>query len=391
MKQKSKAVTVAKVTVTLAITACLAGNLGLGIYQTGQSSIQNRKVSKFIENQLERQAREEEQKNTYQEDGYKVGNEYEIRSTTHISDAYKNKNDSGLDESDKETLKKADEILSKIIKKEMSAYEKELAVYEWMYKNISQGSGHIISMPGSNSNAYVPHDVLEGKSAVCVGYATTFRMFMHMLGIRCHVVHNEYHSWDLVELEPDQWYHVDIYSDVSTGNKFKNFNMTDAIARLSNEWDDSALPQASAVKYSSAVQNAVQVKDIYQAPTKIKKALDNKESSVYYKFQEPVTEKELAVADFLVEQLNDVLSARQGYENYSISGSWYPDEKDQYILGLFIVNYEESGNVPSINADSKEGKKISEALKKAFAADTEPTEKDTSDTSDTLEDTVKNT
>ena len=47
--------------------------------------------------------------------------------------------------------------------------------------------------------------------------------------------------------------------------------------------------------------------------------------------------------------------------------------------------------MPSINADSKEGKKISEALKKAFDADTEPTEKDTSDTSDTLEDTVKNT
>ena len=59
------------------IISLLAGSLGFSMTQA-------RKINKFIDDELERQAKEEEQLNGYQEDGYKVAEEYEIRSTKQI-------------------------------------------------------------------------------------------------------------------------------------------------------------------------------------------------------------------------------------------------------------------------------------------------------------------
>lgn len=365
----SRAKGAAKAVVSLALAACLAGSFGMNIYQARQAAAQNRKVNKFIDNQLERQAKEEEKENTYEEDGYKVGNQYEIRSTTHISDAYKSGDDSQLDDKDKKTLRMAKKILKKVIKDDMNNYEKERAVYRWMFKNISHGSGHTVALPGSQSGSYTPFDVLTGRTAVCVGYATTFRMFMNMLGMECHVVHNDYHSWDLVQLEPDGWYHVDVYSDVSGKSEFVNFNMTDEVAKSSHDWDDSALPEANAVKYSYAVQAGKEIDSIYSVPEKIKEAMDKKKGSLYFKFKQPVDDKSLSVADFLVEQMNTALMSMPGFENYGISGRWYTDENDKYILGIAIMNYGDTGNEQMFDPESEEGKKIMEAISKAFGVD----------------------
>jgi len=358
----------AKAVVSVALAGCLTASLGLNIYQINQSFSQNGKVNKFIENQLERQAKEEEKENTYQEDGYKVGDQYEIRSTTHISDAYKNGDDSGLKEEDKETLKMASDVLKKIIKDGMSNYEKELAVYRWMYKNVGQGHGSSVTLPGGNSNAFTPYGALSGQNTVCVGYATTFRLFMNMLDMDCHIVHNEYHSWDMVRLDDNEWYQVDVYSDVSGKCQYQNFNMTDEISRNSHDWDDSALPQAKGVKYSYAVQNSKELKDIYKVPAKVKKALDKKKSSQYFKFQKPLDREELPIADLLLNQMNMALMSMPGFENYNMSGMWYQDEKDQYILGIFIHNYGETEE-SVFDENSPEGKKIVKAVTKAFGVE----------------------
>ena len=258
-KAPGKGLRIAKGVGAGVLTLCLVASLGLNIYQ---ASVQNRKVNSFIEGQLERQAREEEQENTYQEDGFVVGGDYEIRSTTHISDAYKSGDDSQLSQADKDTLEMARAVLDEVIKDGMDNYEKELAVYTWMVENIgNHGSEGVIGRPGGSTSAYTPHDVLISKNAVCVGYATTFRLFMNMLGMDVHIVHNDYHSWDLVELEDGQWYHVDVYSDAH-GALYGNFNMTDAVCRNGHSWDESALPEAKGVKYSPAVRMAVEVDSV---------------------------------------------------------------------------------------------------------------------------------
>ena len=314
-----------KAVASVTLAGCLVASLGLNIYQARQSSSQNRKVNKFIDNQLERQAKEEEQENTYQEDGYKVGNQYEIRSTTHISDAYKSGDDSKLKEEDKETLQMASDVLKKIIKDGMNSYEKELAVYQWMFKNVGQGHGSSVTLPGSNDSAFTPHGALSGQSTVCVGYATTFRLFMNMLDMDCHIVHNEYHSWDMVQLDDNEWYQVDVYSDVSGRCQYQNFNMTDEISRSSHDWDGSA----------------------------------------FFKFKKPLRREQLPIADLLLNQMNMALSSLPGFDNYTMGGMWYQDEQDQYILGIFIHNYGET-DTPSFDENSPEAKKMLEAVTKAF-------------------------
>lgn len=368
----SKSVKTAKVVVSVVLAGCLVASLGLNIYQADQSASQNRKVNKFIDNQLERQAKEEEQENSYQEDGFKVGDQYEIRSTTHISDAYKSGDDSKLEEEDKETLQMASDVLKKIIKEGMNNYEKELAVYRWMFKNVGQGQSTYVTLPGnSNSSAFTPHGALSGQSTVCVGYATTFRLFMNMLDMDCHIVHNDYHSWDMVKLDDNEWYQVDVYSDVSGKCQYQNFNMTDDISRNSHDWDDSALPAAKGVKYSYAVQNNQELKNIYSVPAKIKKALDKKKSSAFFKFKKTLTRNELPIADLLVNQMNNALMTLSGFENYNIGGMWYQDEQEQYILGIFIHNYGEPEN-PVFDENSPEGQKMIKAVSKAFGTEELP-------------------
>ena len=369
--KQGKGAKIAKCVAAVALSGCLVASLGLNIYQAQASSAANQKTADYIDYMLDRIAEEEQQENEYIEDGFKVGGEYEIRSTTHISDAYKSGDDSQLSEEDKETLKMASDILDEVIEDGMSDYETELAVYMWMVENIGGSSSGVISRPGMNRSAFTPHDVLTSKNAVCVGYATTFRLLMNMLGMEVHIVHNEYHSWDLIKLD-DGWYHVDIYSDAH-GTLYGNFNMTDQMCNTGHSWDESALPEAKSVKYSPAVQNSVEVDDITAIPALLKASLDEKEGAVFYRFKEPLTEKQVSELEFLVSELDMVLEYFMDHYYYS-RAMWYPDEQGNDILGILVEAYwdaeDEEENAP-IDADSPEGKAILQALTEAIDLDPE--------------------
>ena len=366
---QGKGARAAKAVGAVVLAGYLAASLGLNIYQMFQTSVQNQKVNSFIESQLERQAREEEQENTYREDGFMVGDEYEIRSTTHISDAYKSGDDSKLSRDDKETLKLAKEVLDEVITDGMGNYEKELAVYTWMLENLG-GSGDegVIGRPGGNQRAFTPHDVLISRDAVCVGYATTFRLFMNMLGMDVHIVHNDYHSWDLVELEKGQWYHVDIYNDVR-GTMFGNFNMTDDVCKMGHSWDGSALPVANSVKYSPAVQNSVELDSLTDVPAQYKKDIDEGRCVVYYRFKTPLTDEEMKAADFLVRGTDSALDEIIDGWHY-FRAFWYPGEGDENILGLTLEKDEEpAGDDPGYDADRSEIEALIQAIAEAFGVD----------------------
>ena len=369
-KSQGKGAKAAKAVGAVVLAGYLAASLGLNIYQMSQASVQDQKVNSFIDSQLERQAREEEQENTYQEDGFVVGGDYEIRSTTHISDAYKSGDDSQLSRDDKETLEMAKEVLDEIITEDMGNYEKELAVYTWMVENLdgSSGNGGVIGRPGGDLSAFTPHDVLIKRNAVCVGYATTFRLFMNMLGMDVHIVHNDYHSWDLVEIEDGQWYHVDIYSDIH-GSRFGNFNMTDDVCKMGHSWDGSALPVANSVKYSPAVQNSVELDSLTDVPAQYKKDIDEGRCAVYYRFKTPLTDEDMKAADFLVRgidaALDEVIDGWHYFQAY-----WYPGEGDENILGLMLEKDEEPGeDDPGYDADSPEIKALIQAVAEAFGID----------------------
>lgn len=368
-RQRGKGAKIAKSAAAVALSSCLVASLGLNIYQ---AVVPSRKTADFIDYMLDRIAEEEQKENEYVEDGFVVGGDYEIRSTAHISDAYKNGDDSRLNEEDRETLEMAKAVLDEVIEDGMDNYEKELAIYQWMVENLGGNSSDegVISRPGRSQRAFTPHDVLTTRDAVCVGYATTFRLFMNMLGMDVHIVHNEYHSWDLVELEDGQWYHVDVYSDVH-GAMYGNFNMTDEVCRMGHNWDGSALPAADSVKYSPAVRNSVELDSLLDVPAQFKKDLDEGRYMAYYRFKAPLTDEEMRQADFMVSGIDSAMSAvLEGW--YYFRAYWFPGEGEDNILGLMVERDEEPDETSSaVDAGSPEGRAIIEAIAAAFELDPE--------------------
>jgi hypothetical protein len=366
MHQRKKAM---KKRTIVILGIALAASIAVSAASLGYNVRQSARVNRFITNQLKRQAKEEEKKSNYQEDGYKVSDQYEIRSTKDISDAYKSGDDSKLSDTDKETLKTASDILKKIIRDGDSDYQKELAVYEWMFENIGQGQSTVVTLPAASGSDFTPQGVLVSKQAVCVGYATTFRMFMQMLGMDCHIVHNDYHSWDLVKLDDGNWYHVDIYTDVSGKSEFQNFNMTDATAKTGHDWDTAALPAADGIRYTYAVQNNTKVSDLTSVVARVKKEVDKKASerkSQYFSFEKKYTADDLGKADAVINGLNAALQ-NTGLSQLNISGAWYNGENDSYILGVFISDYSSTNGGTTLT--KKEKDRLSAAISKAFGVE----------------------
>lgn len=366
---KKRAGRIAAAVVGLLLVGGIGTSVGMNAMLMNQMhaiNVQSEKVSLFIDDERARQAKEAEQESTYKEDGFKVADQYEIRSTTHISDAYLNNDPSGLSAEDKETYDMAKAVLDKIIKDNMSGYEKELAIYEWMVDNIGQGSGHVVSMPGQSAQAFTPHDVLKNKSAVCVGYATTFRLLANMVGLDVHIVHNDYHSWDMVKLDDNEWYQLDIYSDAS-GARYQNFNMTDEMARNGHEWDGSALPEAKGTKYSYAVQNAKAVKDLFEVPADVRTAFDGKKASLFYKFPSKPGEKELALADQMIAILQQAMYALPGSDSKALNASWIADGEDSMVLAVYISDYSQNGSAAG-NAVPEQVTKMTNKINELFGS-----------------------
>lgn len=364
------------------LSACIIGNVGLGSYQLYNYNLQNKKVIKYIDDELERRAKEAEKKNEYQEDGFKVGGTYEIKSTKKISDAYISGKSDELNDKEKETLKMASEILEKVTKDCKNNYEKEVAVYNWIYENVKlSGSSTIAIATNSGGGVDNPYGVLKGKEAVCVGFATTFRMFMNMLGMDCHIVHNEGHSWDLVKLDDGEWYQIDLYTDVSSMSRYKNFNMTDDISSGINghEWDASALPAAKGKKYIYPAQNNKKVKNLYKVPKIIKKNLEAKKAdSIFLSFEEKIDEDALALAEYLISNTSMNISMIPNGENKDVSAVWYKGEDDKYILGIYICDYSSSYTNQSA-VPKEQRKKMNKVMEEVYGIDIQDLDDNTGD------------
>lgn len=297
-----------------------------------------------------------------QENDVTIGGQYVIKDTTAISDAYKSGSTSGLSDKEKETLDMAKSVLDEIITDGMSDYEKELAVYDWMTHELQFDSGSLLVVPETSEDCDNPYGVLKYHNAVCVGYATTFRLFMQMMDIECMVVHDSYlsHSWDLVKLD-GQWYHTDIYSDSGSGN-YANFNLSDTMASRSHEWNRDFFPAADGYKYNYAYVNRESCKDVYDIPAAVRAALDDGKSAVAFEFEQKITETEAQIADSIMNEI-------EGYVMNSfdagISWNWMPVDNG-YVFCVYIEQYNaDPGDEPAdIPDDAYE--KISNAISKAF-------------------------
>ena len=303
-----------------------------------------------------------------QENDVTIGSEYVIRATTQISDAYKSGDTSKLSDKDKETLDMAKKVLDGIITDGMSDYEKELAVYKWMCENIGFDDGSLVVIPDED-DAVVdnPHGVLQNHKAVCVGYATTFRLFMQMLGIDCMVVHDSYlsHTWDLVKLD-GEWYHTDIYSDADSKGNFAHFNLDDNSMMNMQEWNTDFFPAAEGYKYN---MNRVECKDIYSIPEQVRAAIDAKTGVVSLDMGKDMSDDAFTVAELIMEQIQNAVASDSRIMN--LYWSWMSTEDGDNIFTVYISYYSDddnNGEDPDINGlDEETQQKINDAVNKSFS------------------------
>ncbi|MBQ6231823.1 MAG: hypothetical protein IJJ74_12010 [Eubacterium sp.] len=273
-----------------------------------------------------------------------IAGAYMIKSTENISDAYKSGDRSGLTDKEKETLDMAEKVIKEVIKPEMTDYEKEKAIYDWMTSHLANDSGMLSVIPTGMGDVDNPYGVLKYHNAVCVGYATTFRLFMHMLDIECRVVHNIdcHHSWDLVKLDGN-WYHTDIYSDVGT-NGYSHFNMNDEMMGTGQAWDRKTFPTADSLKYNILYREAIRPADIYQIPKDVRKAYDEHKGTVSFILNASDGEENCMKALKMVEEISDsfsmkyesslyvmynVVNVEEGYL-LTVNMEWYIDGDDNY-------------------------------------------------------------
>ena len=294
-----------------------------------------------------------------------IAGEYEIKSTESISDAYKSGKTDGLSDKEKETLDMASGILDGIIEDGMDDYEKEIAVYEWMTANLENDGGMFTVIPTTQTDCDNPYGVLKYHNAVCVGYATTFRLFMQMLDIPCMVVHNSelYHSWDLVNLG-DGWYHTDVYSDVGSGS-FAHFNLTDDMM-AEQSWNRDYFPAADSYEYCYLYREAVETDDIYEIPAALRELVDGERDMAAFVFKGGLSNSDAALVEEMLSTLSSLVENNSSSDGYSsLRWNWAAAGEDYLLSVNFVTETWEDPDLPD-DIDEGDRKKMKRSIVDAF-------------------------
>ena len=167
----------------------------------------------------------------------------------------------GLADRDQVILQSCRDLLGEIITEEMSDYEKELAVHDWMIAWAEYDQAALSSLPGAQPtpDSDNPYGFFTGRAAICTGYTSTFQLLMDLLDIECVTVEGtayngtEDHAWNMVRLDGD-WYCVDVTWDdpvsstpVSPAAAHMYFNVTsDFMRQFGHQWDEEGVPAAEA-------------------------------------------------------------------------------------------------------------------------------------------------
>jgi flagellar basal body-associated protein FliL len=315
------------------------------------------------------------------EDNIEISGGYWIRSTRAISDAYLSGDSSALSERDAETLAMASDILDKIITDTMSDYEKEQAVFNWMSDNIGLDA-EVTVLVRDDISTDNPHGVLSGRQAVCVGYATTFRLFMQMLDIPCMVVHNSelVHTWDLVQID-GHWYHTDLYSAHNAADPTVYLNRSDLLQReLSGQsWDTSFYPAADSLERCYLYEHAARLSDVYAIPSTVKTAIEGEKG--YVSALIPKGEEIAPIAGQMLITLEDRIMTSEEYADYGLSHSTVVTDDGSLLAIIEIYNYAEDDDDADTDVSEEELERIRTAITDTFGELT-PRESDYSDYSD---------
>lgn len=178
-----------------------------------------------------------------------------------VLQAYRSGDSSSLSEINRSILDAAKDVIASEINDDMSDYEKELAIHDFItgWSRFDYSVFGRSSADGFTDGSDTPYGVLIDQSAMCHGYSSTFQLFMDMLDIECMTVfgipgsNGVEHSWNMVKLD-GEWYCVDCAWDDPIGGSpcHTYFNVTSDYLRRGSihRWDETSVPEATGTVYS---------------------------------------------------------------------------------------------------------------------------------------------
>lgn len=276
--------------------------------------------------------------------GESSGSVHEIYDDSAVIKAYKSGNTEKLNEKELFVYDTMKDVIAELISDDMTDYDKEKAIYDWQVAWTNYSSENLNPITAGSSETHTPYGVLRSHNAICVGNATTFKLFMDALDIPCKIIHStEYgeHAWDIVQLD-GEWYHVDVTFDGTSSSepKYSYFNVPDSMKDDGSwPWNHNEIPAANGTKYCYIYQNAEPLDDIYAIPAALKAKADSGDGNLFFKLKDS-TGFTRNVADYI----GNSIPIENGYiyfdSSYAMNG--------ETVYKYYVENYNESddGAIP---------------------------------------------
>ncbi|MGN0658536.1 MAG: transglutaminase domain-containing protein [Emergencia sp.] len=233
------------------------------------------------------------------------GQVHDIYDDTAVVEAYESGDDSALGEQDRYVLKTAKQVIEENITEDMSDYEKEKAVYDWLIGYTAYSEGSLAPISSGGEYSHEPYGVFKYHEAICVGNATTMKLFLDMLGIENQIIHSTEqgeHAWNLVKLD-GEWYHCDVTFDGGSGGvpAYTYFNVPDSVKDDgSYPWNHEVIPAADGTKYCLIANEAEELDDVYAVPAYVKEQLEEGKILISFRLKDS-SEYTQAAADLIAQ------------------------------------------------------------------------------------------
>jgi len=231
------------------------------------------------------------------------------------------------------------EILDAIITPDMTDYEKEKAIHDFVVNTLQYDSStdDLEKIPETSRSAL---GALETKKAVCEAYAELMQLLLNKSGIPCRMVTGMSddgiaHVWNMV-LIGGNTYHLDATWDdpvISSGESILNynyFNLNDEEMQKEHIWVIEDYPRCTSEEENYYVKNKLVVDSHDSLVGKLKETVSNKEDRITIKL------RGFSASDSDIGQImNDInRETGSGLSSYKYSIS----EKTQ-IITLYDIEY----------------------------------------------------
>ena len=194
----------------------------------------------------------------------------------------------------------------KYIQEEMSDFEKEVAIHDYLINTVTYDTESIedYNLEKKHKEIYNTLGPLLRKKAVCWGIACAFKLICDFCRIKCFVVvgnlrsenDGEGHAWNIVRLQ-DENYHVDVTWDLRTSDTisfaYDYLNLNDHLIKLDHFWDDIVYPSCNSLEYNYHHRYKLYVSSPEQIPGFIAGKLEQGNNYITFKYASKMPEKEL--------------------------------------------------------------------------------------------------